>query len=114
MGCFLPSGIRVAWPGFCASFVGVGLGRFAYTAIVPFLVSSGLLSVSEAGYVGAANLAGYFIGAIWAHRLGHKMGPVPAIKSALLLSVLSFAACADPAGFWWLTGWRFLAGVTRS
>jgi len=101
-----------ALPGFCATFTGIGLGRFAYTALVPQLVGSGQVDAASAGYLGAANFIGYFLGALMAHRLGRAAGAVPAIKLAMLLSVVSFAASAVPLGFWWLAACRFLVGVT--
>jgi hypothetical protein len=37
-------GWRSAWPGLCATLTGVGLGRFAYTPLIPFLVAAGIVS----------------------------------------------------------------------
>ncbi len=92
-------------------FVGVGLGRFAYTPLVPFLAQDGIDPVA-AGYAGAANLAGYFIGAALAHRLGLLVGPGRAVRWALALTILSFASCILPWGFAWLAWWRLVAGIT--
>ena len=41
--------------------IGMGLGRFSYTPMVPVLIEVGYLSESEAGYIGALNLGGYVI-----------------------------------------------------
>jgi len=100
-----------ALPGFAALFVGIGLGRFAYTPLVPFLVQEGIEPVA-ANYAGAANLAGYFLGAAFAYRIGALIGPGRAVRIALVLTVLSFLACAAPLGFAWLAFWRFVPGVT--
>jgi predicted MFS family arabinose efflux permease len=103
---------RAALPGLAATFVGVGLGRFAYTPILPFLIADHWLAPSAAAYAGAANLAGYLLGAGIAHRLGRAAGPGLAIRAMLALTILDFLACALPWGFWWLAFWRLIAGVT--
>ena len=100
-----------ALPGFAAVFVGVGLGRFAYTPLVPFLVQDGIGPVA-ANYAGAVNLTGYFLGAAFAYRIGALVGPGRAVRIALVLTLLSFLACAAPLGFAWLAFWRLIAGVT--
>ena len=105
------SWLLTALPGFAALFVGVGLGRFAYTPLVPFLVQDGIEPVA-ANYAGAANLAGYFLGAASAYRIGALIGPGRAVRIALVLTALSFLACAAPLGFAWLAFWRFVPGIT--
>ena len=54
---------RLGWPGLLATLDGVGLCRFAYTPLIPFMIGAGLLTDQEAAYLGAANLAGYLLGA---------------------------------------------------
>ncbi|HVJ53964.1 MAG TPA: YbfB/YjiJ family MFS transporter [Aliidongia sp.] len=103
---------RAALPGLAATLVGVGLGRFIYTPILPFLIAEHWLRPGEAGYAGAANLAGYLAGAAIAHRLGRALGARRVIRAALVLTALAFLACALPWGFWWLAWWRFVPGVT--
>lgn len=100
-----------ALPGFAAIFVGIGLGRFAYTPLVPFLAQDGIGPVA-ANYAGAANLAGYFLGAATAYRIGGWIGPGRAVRVALVLTLASFLACMAPLGFVWLAFWRFVPGVT--
>lgn len=104
--------IAEAWPGLCAVLVGVGLGRFAYTPMLPAMVAHGWLSQGEAAYAGAANLVGYLAGALIAARSARLAGPGRAVRLALALSVLGLVASAVPLGFAWLLCWRFLVGVT--
>ncbi len=92
-------------------FVGIGLGRFSYTALVPPLVESGQVSAAEAGYIGAFNLVGYMAGALAGPRLGVAFGRVVALRIALVIAVLGLSLCIFPFGFPWLMGWRFLLGV---
>ncbi len=108
----MPSWWTLAWPGICATITGVGFARFSYTAIIPFLVGTGQASAPQADYLGASNLAGYFAGALVAHRLALRTGDTPAIRASLALTILGLGLSAIPGGFWWLMPWRFLTGAT--
>ena len=103
---------RYAWPGFLATLTAVGLARFAYSALMPFLVAFGTFSVAGAAYLGAANLIGYFFGAAGAARLAQAIGMTRALRMALLLTALGLAACVLPWGFWWYVVWRAVVGLT--
>lgn len=102
---------RHAWPGLLATLDGVGLCRFAYTPLIPFLVGGGVLTASAAGYLGAANLAGYLAGAAAAAPLAARIGLGPALRLNFVLSALALGACVFPGGFWWYFPWRCLAGA---
>ncbi len=103
------------WPallsGIMATLVGIGLARFAYTPLIPVLIQSGWFTVGEAVYLGAANLLGYLIGALSAHRLTERFAPRMVLAFSLLTIVLSFLLCAWPADFYWFFVWRFCAGL---
>ena len=58
----MPGWIRISIGGAAALLIGMGLGRFSYTPLVPALVESGSLTAAEAGYIGAFNLLGYLVG----------------------------------------------------
>lgn len=103
---------RVAGGGLAATFIGNGLGRFAYTPLIPVLIAAGWFSPAEASYLAAANLAGYLVGALLADRLSRALTGTDPIRLAAAATALSLLACAWPLGFAWYAGWRFLAGVT--
>ena len=103
---------RHAWPGLLATLTAVGLSRFAYTPLVPFLITAGVVTDAGAAYLGAANLAGYLSGAAAAASVGARIGLGRAIRTAFALSVIALAACIWPGGFWWYAPWRFIVGVT--
>ena len=50
--------------GLAATLIGNGLGRFAYTPLIPALIAAGWFAPADAVYLAAANLAGYFAGAL--------------------------------------------------
>ncbi|BBN55742.1 hypothetical protein TRE132_38670 [Pseudomonas chlororaphis subsp. aurantiaca] len=53
--------------GLCASLVSIGLARFAYTPLIPQLIQAHWFVQADVVYLGAANLAGYLIGALIGH-----------------------------------------------
>jgi predicted MFS family arabinose efflux permease len=103
---------RATIAGLCASLVGIGLARFAYTPLIPVLVTEQWFEPSQAAYLGAANLAGYLVGALGA-RWMTAIAPVSVVlRTLMLLATASFFACAYPVSFFWFFLWRFSAGVS--
>src|SRR6476661_1700887 len=91
--------------GLCASLVGLGLARFAYTPLIPALIAAKWFSPGEAVYLGAANLAGYLAGALIARELGHRAGAVRTLRAMMALAALCCFACSVPISFIWFFGW---------
>lgn len=102
---------RATMAGFCASLVGIGFARFAYTPLLPALVSAHWFAASSAAYLGAANLAGYLAGALTARPMARASSPRAAINAMLLLASIALAACAWPLSFAWFFLWRFASGL---
>ena len=98
--------------GLCASLVGLGLARFAYTPLIPALIAAKWFSPADAVYLGAANLAGYLAGALVARELGARAGAVRTLRGMMALASLCCFACSVPVSFSWFFAWRFLAGMT--
>lgn len=99
------------WAGLCASLVGIGLARFAYTPLLPVLIEARWFSASAVVYLGAANLAGYLLGALGGRALAARWGNAAVLRTMMLLVALSFAACATPISLAWFFGWRLLSGI---
>jgi predicted MFS family arabinose efflux permease len=108
----IPGAARATLAALSANLVGIGLARFAYTPLIPALIAAGWFSPSAAVYLGAANLAGYFAGALGARWVAARIGEVPTLRAAMLLTALSLFACALPLGFAWFFLWRSLSGAT--
>jgi predicted MFS family arabinose efflux permease len=102
---------RATLSGSCGSLVGIGLARFAYTPLLPALVSAGWFAQADAAYLGAANLAGYLAGALLARPMAAR-APAPLVPRAMmLLATAAFFGCAWPLSFAWFFLWRFAAGM---
>ena len=104
---------HAAISGLCAMLVGVGLARFAFSPLIPALVSAGWFTTSQAAYLDAANLAGYLGGALFAAHLQRYARPGVILRAAMALTGISFIACTIPElGFVWASAWRFVSGCT--
>ena len=97
--------------GFLATLSGVGLARFAYTALMPQMVLAGWFTGEQVAYLGAANLLGYLIGALAAAPLAERLGAVRVLVLCWVVVALSFAGCsfAQPMPLFFV--WRLLSGI---
>lgn len=102
---------RATLAGLSASLVGIGLARFAYTPLLPVLITAGWFPASQAAYLGAANLAGYLGGALCARPLARWGGAPRVLRGMMTLVTVAFFACALPLSFSWFFLWRFASGV---
>ena len=107
----LPPLWRSGLSGLSATLVGVGLARFAYGPLLPAMVVAGWATPAEAAFIGAANLAGYLLGAVTARRLASRFAPATLIRGMLAIASLAFLACSVDLGAGWLSAWRFAAGA---
>ncbi len=103
------------WPtalsGTAATFLGIGIARFAFVPLFPAMVVAGWVEGEGAATLGAITLATYLAGALTGQRLARRIGVPRALDAGALLVALSFLACAWNGGFWWLAFWRGAAGV---
>ena len=103
---------RATLAGLCATLVGIGLARFAYTPLIPALIEASWFSPADVVYLGAANLAGYLAGALCARPMAAR-APTPIVLRAMMLVACASAfACAAPLSVVWFFVWRFASGVS--
>ncbi|MDX0960960.1 YbfB/YjiJ family MFS transporter [Sinorhizobium medicae] len=91
----------------------MGVGRFAFTPILPMMLHDGTVDLTVAGRLATANYVGYLVGALAAMLIPKEWPQTTIIKSALLLTVVLTALMALPFPTTW-TGLRFLAGVASA
>src|SRR5262245_54431768 len=103
--------VRMVAAALCASLVGIGLSRFAYTPLIPALIADGWFTPADTGYLGAANLIGYLVGAVAARYLTAWHPAQRILRAMLALATLSFFACAMPLSFTWFLAWRLASGI---
>ncbi|MEO9190017.1 MAG: YbfB/YjiJ family MFS transporter, partial [Acetobacteraceae bacterium] len=78
--------------GLAASMVGIGLARFAYTPLIPVLIGAHWFAPAAIVYFGAANLAGYLVGALLARGLVERIPAFVLLRAMMVLASLSFFA----------------------
>lgn len=102
---------RMTLSGFCASLVGIGIARFAYTPLLPAIIAAHWFTASTAAYLGAANLGGYLAGALLARPMSTVWPCSWIIRTMMGVAGAAFLACAVPLSFLWFFGWRFASGL---
>jgi predicted MFS family arabinose efflux permease len=98
--------------GLCASLVGLGLARFAYTPLLPAIIEAHWFAASDAAYLGAANLAGYLAGALLAAPIAARASASAVLRAMMVVATAAFFACAWPVNFAWFFAWRFVSGFS--
>jgi MFS family permease len=94
-----------------AMFLGLGLGRFAFSPIVPELVEQGWFSADAVQAIAAANLIGYLLGALAAGWLPKVFSERTICLLSGIAVVVSYAALLLAFGEVWFWSWRLLSGV---
>ena len=91
--------------------VGLGIGRFAYSLVLPDMRDSLGWSYSAAGFMNTINAVGYLAGALIASKLIKRFGLSAAVRWGTLACVVSLALYAMSGNFVILSFARLLGGV---
>ena len=105
---------RILAGGILGMMVAMGIGRFAYTPILPLMERDLGLSHAETGSLASFNYLGYLLGAVLCSFFPGLLGRVPVNIGALAASIattLFMGAFASP--LWW-GALRFLAGAASA
>ena len=114
------------WPivlaGLVALAVAMGIGRFAFTPILPMMLSDGVVDLAGASWLASANYLGYMLGAIFCTlqpwiwvRL--RWLPALAFSSLVRAGLLATGALTLAMAWPFSAAWpvlRFAAGVTSA
>lgn len=92
--------------------VAMGVGRFAFTPLLPLMQADAGVTLTEGSWLAFANYLGYLVGAlatVWMRNAPHRM-----VKAGLAATGLLTAAMGLAQGFavWWVL--RFLGGVASA
>ena len=94
-----------------APIVGLGIGRFAYSLVLPDMRDSLGWSYSAAGFMNTINAAGYLAGALIAAKQIKRFGLLATLRWGTLACVASLALCAISGNFIVLSFARLLVGI---
>lgn len=104
----------VALAGTLVLAVVLGIGRFAYTPLLPWMQDALGWTVQEAGDVASANYLGYMLGAILAGVLAQRRDRRLWLLTGMILAALSILAGAWITSFPAWLAIRFVAGVASA
>ncbi len=97
--------------GFMALFVGLGIGRFAYSPLIPSIINNHWMNLSHANTVASCLFWGYFLSLVILNRLFKKFDSVKLIKISVLLVGISFFATSFNLGYMWFMVWFLIMGL---
>lgn len=103
---------RIAFAGMAALAVAMGIGRFAFTPILPLMQDDAGLSVVSGGYLASANYLGYLIGSLVATRLQVR-DEVAVLGSMLIIGIATLAMGFAENYVAWLA-LRLIAGIANA
>ena len=114
--------IVVALAGMLCLAVAMGIGRFAFTPLLPMMLHDGVVDLPGASWLATANYLGYWLGAMacalqpWVWSRFPALRPVvhtTAMRLGLALTVvLALGMALQTPTVWPL--WRFLAGIASA
>lgn len=92
--------------------IAMGIGRFAYTPLLPPMQQALHFSDSIAGYLAASNYLGYLLGAIFAGAMGWQHQRLLLLRISLVINIATtgLIGCTTSINLWILL--RFISGVT--
>jgi predicted MFS family arabinose efflux permease len=94
-----------------APTVGLGIGRFAYSLVLPDMRDALGWSYSGAGFMNTINAAGYLAGALVASNIIKRFGLSATVRWGTVACVASLALCALTGNFIVLSFARLLVGL---
>lgn len=90
--------------------VAMGIGRFAFTPILPLMIQEGTVHLAQTAWLSSSNYIGYLVGALSLLKSNrHSLFIVLGLTLVTLSTWL-----ASLSGFGWLLVLRFLAGVASA
>jgi MFS family permease len=99
--------LRIAVAGLIALAAAVGIGRFAFTPLLPMMQHDSGLTITAGGWLASANYLGYFAGAVsvvWLHVPASTMLRVAMTLNALLIAAMGLTDS--------VAAWLVIRGIT--
>ncbi|MGK4115947.1 YbfB/YjiJ family MFS transporter [Lysinibacillus capsici] len=106
--------VRYLIGGIFALVIAMGIGRFSYTVILPYMQEAFEFSQATAGYLATSNYLGYLVGAWVAGRLPIGNKRILFLQITLVISILTtaFTGFTNVIIIWYLL--RFISGVVSA
>jgi MFS family permease len=108
----VPSPTCIALAGLTAIAVAMGIGRFAFTPILPMMQEDAGLSVADGGWLASVNYLGFLLGAV--SVMGLRFRPTTAIRGGLaVIGVVTLGMGFTSQFMGWIV-LRALAGIANA
>ncbi len=107
-----PPNWAVLLAGALALAVAMGIGRFAFTPLLPLMMRDGLIDAAGGAELATANYLGYLLGALSAARLARRPLRLLLASLAAIVALTAGAALADSMAGW--ASLRLGAGVASA
>ncbi|CAG7644578.1 YbfB/YjiJ family MFS transporter [Paenibacillus allorhizosphaerae] len=109
---YVPPPTRALIGGIGALVIAMGVGRFAYTPILPYLQQAAGVTGEMAGYLASSNYLGYLLGALLAGAVRWNRGKSAFLKVFLGVNILTtlMMGMTGQYSLWLLL--RFVSGLT--
>jgi predicted MFS family arabinose efflux permease len=108
----IPRAATVALAGLTGLALTMGVGRFAFTPLLPLMQSDDGVSITQGGLLAAANYLGYLLGALAALAVNARASSV--IRSSLIVNAGATLAMGLTHQFAAWSVWRGLAGFASA
>jgi MFS family permease len=104
----------VAAAGLTALGIAMGIGRFAFTPILPMMQQDAGLTVADGGWLASANYLGYLVGALLVSAIALRVRPETGIRGGLAVISVTTLAMGVSASFAVWMALRTLAGIASA
>ena len=114
--------LAIAFAGLLSLAIAMGIGRFAFTPLLPMMLHDGVVDLGGASWLATANYLGYWLGAMacalqptmWRRwGLRRPLRHTAVVRAGLVATVLLTLGMALPGAALWPL-WRGLAGVASA
>jgi predicted MFS family arabinose efflux permease len=114
--------LAIAFAGLLSLAVAMGIGRFAFTPLLPMMLHDGSVDLQAGSWLATANYLGYWLGAmacalqpaLWARwRVARPLAHTAVARGGLVATVLLTLGMAQAWPTLWPL-WRLLAGVASA
>jgi len=114
--------LAIAFAGLLSLAVAMGIGRFAFTPLLPMMLHDGSVDLRSGSWLATANYLGYWLGAmacalqpwLWVRwRVARPPAYTAVVRSGLVATVLLTLGMAQQGPAIWPL-WRFLAGMASA
>lgn len=103
---------RAALACMAALAAALGVGRFAFTPLLPLMLHGGALDLRHGGWLASLNYAGYFVGAVGCVAL--RFAPARIVCAGLAATALLTVVMGLTHAFWIWAIVRFVAGAVSA